>query len=262
MIRSRSTQPRAAAASTIAYSPLHLVGGDRHVHRRPDRGDDVEVGAAPASPSPRPRPRPGRAPPRAAPPRPIAPGPAGTPRGRRSAVRTPPRPGTDRRRRTRTSPSRPGSPPRRSRHRPAPDRIAPTCPSIIPLGATTCAPAAACATAIDAYRSSVASLSTEPSERQQSTVAVVGVLVQAQVGDQHGRVADLGGQPAQRHLDDPVRVVGRRAAAVLRRRDPEQHQPADAGVHRLVRGLGQRLDGVLHDPGHRRHRRRLRRSPP
>ena len=42
------------------------------------------------------------------------------------------------------------------------DLIAATWPSIIPLGATTCAPAAAWATAIDAYRSSVASLSTSP----------------------------------------------------------------------------------------------------
>ncbi len=41
-------------------------------------------------------------------------------------------------------------------------RIAPTWPSIIPLGATTSAPAAACAAAIEAYRSSVASLSTSP----------------------------------------------------------------------------------------------------
>ena len=40
--------------------------------------------------------------------------------------------------------------------------IAATCPSIIPLGATTCAPARACATAVAAYRSSVASLSTAP----------------------------------------------------------------------------------------------------
>ncbi len=45
----------------------------------------------------------------------------------------------------------------------SPDRIAPTCPSIIPLGATTRAPAAACATAIEAYRRRVASLSTSPS---------------------------------------------------------------------------------------------------
>ena len=41
--------------------------------------------------------------------------------------------------------------------------IAPTWPSIIPLGATTCAPASACATAALAYSSMVASLSTSPS---------------------------------------------------------------------------------------------------
>src|SRR5215831_19412151 len=41
-------------------------------------------------------------------------------------------------------------------------RITPTWPSIIPLGPTTCAPATACATAMDAYRSRVTSLSTSP----------------------------------------------------------------------------------------------------
>ena len=44
-------------------------------------------------------------------------------------------------------------------------RMAPTCPSIIPLGATTSAPASACTTAVRAYSAMVASLSTEPSAR-------------------------------------------------------------------------------------------------
>ena len=43
-------------------------------------------------------------------------------------------------------------------------RIAPTWPSIIPLGATMWAPAAACASAIRAYSSRVRSLSTSPSD--------------------------------------------------------------------------------------------------
>ena len=94
--------------------------------------------------------------------RPRRPGPAGRRPGRRTAGRTRRRPGTARRRPRRTWPSRrrsprPGSPPASSAA-----RIAPTWPSIIPLGATTCAPAAAWATAMDAYRSSVASLSTSP----------------------------------------------------------------------------------------------------
>ncbi|MEY9487074.1 hypothetical protein RKD26_002868 [Streptomyces calvus] len=41
-------------------------------------------------------------------------------------------------------------------------RTTPICPSIIPLGPTTWAPASACTCAISAYRSSVASLSTRP----------------------------------------------------------------------------------------------------
>src|SRR6185312_2455593 len=84
----------------------------------------------------------------------------------------------------------------------------------------------------------------------------VGVLVQAQVGHQHGVRADLGGQPPQRHLHDPGRVVRGRTAAVLRRRHAEQDQPADTRRHRLVGGLHERVEGVLHDARHGRDRRR------
>ena len=44
----------------------------------------------------------------------------------------------------------------------------------------------------------VASLSTEPIGREHAAVAVVGVLVEAQIGDEHEVVADLGAQVAQR----------------------------------------------------------------
>ena len=66
--------------------------------------------------------------------------------------------------------------------------------------------------------SSVASLSTVPSAREQAAVAVVGVLVEAEVGDQHQLVAEVVAQLAQRHAGrspsgsqapEPVGVLGR-----------------------------------------------------
>ena len=65
-----------------------------------------------------------------------------------------------------------------------------TWPSIIPLGPTTWAPARACATAIAAYRSRVASLSTRPRLVEHAAVAVVGELVEAQVGHDDEVVTD------------------------------------------------------------------------
>ena len=50
---------------------------------------------------------------------------------------------------------------------------------------------------------------------EHAAVPVVGELVQAQVGHQHGVVAELVVQPAQRHVQHAVRVVGARAARVL-----------------------------------------------
>ena len=88
-------------------------------------------------------------------------------------------------------------------------------------------------------------------------MAVVGVLVQAQVGHEHGGVAHLGGQVPERELDDAGRVVGRRAAAVLDGGNAEQDQPADARVHRLGGGLPQAVPGVLDDAGHGADRLRL-----
>ena len=55
-----------------------------------------------------------------------------------------------------------------------------------------------------------------------AAVTVVGVLVQAEVRDQHELVAELADQAPERHLDDPVRVRGARADGVLGGGDAEE----------------------------------------
>ncbi len=70
-------------------------------------------------------------------------------------------------------------------------RTAPTWPSIIPDSPSTWAPADDWASAISAYRTSVASLSTDAVLGQDPAVTVVGELVEAQVAHHDGRVADL-----------------------------------------------------------------------
>jgi hypothetical protein len=55
---------------------------------------------------------------------------------------------------------------------------------------------------------------------------------------------DLGGQVAQRQLDDAVGIIGRRAPAVLNRRDAEDDEPADARRDRLGGRLPQDLLGL------------------
>ena len=114
----------------------------RRARRRSRRGTRAR-----ASPSPCRRPRRCRARPRRAP-RGRSRRPSGSRAGRRTAARTRPRRGTARTARTRTSPRRPGSPSSAWPVSSSAARIAPTWPSIIPLGATTSAPASACATAM------------------------------------------------------------------------------------------------------------------
>ena len=142
-------------------------------------------------------------------------GPSGSRAGRRTAARTRRRRGTGRRAPTRTSPRRRGSRCRRGRCSSSAARIAPTWPSIIPDGAITSAPASACATAmlgVALERRVVVDLA---AGGEDAAVAVVGVLVEAVVGHQHERVADLVAQVAQRDLHDAVGGVGLRAARVL-----------------------------------------------
>ena len=83
---------------------------------------------------------------------------------------------------------------------------------------------------------------------------VVGVLVDAQVGDQHDVVADVAAQVGERQLDDPVGVEGAAAERILARRDAEQHHGLDAERGELGDLLAQALAGVLHDAGQRRDR--------
>ena len=136
--------------------------------------------------------------------------------------------------------------------------MAPTWPSIIPLGATTSAPASAWATAASAYRSRVASLSTVAARGEHAAVAVVGVLVEAQVGHEHERVADLVAQVAQRHLHDAVGVPGPGARGVLVARARRTgSRPGTPSVGELGHLLAEALAGVLHDAGQRGDRLRL-----
>ena len=95
-------------------------------------------------------------------------------------------------------PGRPSSrwgPPRRRRRRPGP------------------APPAGRARA-------VASLSTVPSAPQHAAVPVVGVLVEAQVGDEHHGVAEGAAQLGQRHLHDAVGIPRARPHGVFVARGP------------------------------------------
>ena len=94
-------------------------------------------------------------------------------------------------------------------------RIAPTWPSIIPLGATTSAPAIGLRDrdrAVTLERRVVVHLTRS---RQQPTVTVVGVLVEAGVGHEHDGVADVVAQVPQRDLHDAVGRIGLAPACVL-----------------------------------------------
>nr|BFE67625.1 hypothetical protein GCM10020092_009260 [Actinoplanes digitatis] len=84
---------------------------------------------------------------------------------------------------------------------------------------------------------------------QDPAVSVRGELVEAQVAHDNCRVADLGDQVAQPDVQDAVGVDAAGAGLVLGGvvGHAEQHQAADARADRLVRGLAQRLAGVLHD---------------
>ena len=80
--------------------------------------------------------------------------------------------------------------------------------------------------------SRVASLSTSPSVVEHAAVAVVGVLVEAEVGHEHEVVADLVAEVAQRDLDDAVGVPRLRALGVLVLGDAEEDDGGDAELGR------------------------------
>ena len=136
-------------------------------------------------------------------------------------------------------------------------RITATWPSIIPLGAITSAPAFAWAIAmlgVPLERGVVVHVAVGA---DQSAVPVVGVLVEAVVGHEDERVADLVAQLAQRDLHHPVRVVGAGAAGVLVLGDAEQDHRGDAEARERADLLAEALLGVLEDAGHRTDRLRV-----
>ena len=91
----------------------------------------------------------------------------------------------------------------------------------------------------------------------QAAVPVVGVLVEAVVGHEDERVADLVAQLPQRDLHHAVRVVGAGAAGVLVLGDAEEDHRGDAEPGERPDLLAEALLGVLDDAGHRRDRLRV-----
>ena len=87
-------------------------------------------------------------------------------------------------------------------------------------------------------------------------VAVVGVLVEAEVGHQDELIAHAIAQGAQGALDDAVGVVGLRPGRILRRRDAEEDQAGDAERHETLGLDDERVDRMLGLAGHGRDRRR------
>ena len=100
-------------------------------------------------------------------------------------------------------------------------------------------------------------MSTAPDAVEHAAVTVIGELVQAQVGHQHGVITELAVQSLQRDVQHAVRVVGAGPDRVLVLGHAEDHQPADTGRDGVDRGLDQALLAVLHDAGHGRDRYRL-----
>ena len=130
----------------------------------------------------------------------------------------------------------------------------PTWPSIIPDGATTSAPALGLRDRDRRVPLEGGVVVDLTGVGEQPAVAVVGVLVEAVVGHQHERVADLVAQVAQRDLHDAVGVVGARTAGVLGGGHPEEDHRGHAEVGERPHLLAEALLGVLHDARHRRHR--------
>ena len=90
-----------------------------------------------------------------------------------------------------------------------------------------------------------------------AAVAVVGVLVDAEVGDEHHLVADLGAQVGERELHDAVGIPGAGALGVLVGGHAEEDHAGDAEGGELADLLAERLAGVLHHAGQAGDRLRL-----
>lgn len=87
---------------------------------------------------------------------------------------------------------------------------------------------------------------------EDAAVAVVGVLVEAEVGHDDEVVPDLVAHGADGDLEDAVGVRPRGPVRVLLLvlRHPEEHDPGDPGLHGLHGGLPERVHRVLDDAGH------------
>ena len=130
--------------------------------------------------------------------------------------------------------------------------MAATWPSIIPLGATTWAPAAACTTARSAYSADGGVVVDLAGARDEHTaVPVVGELVETAVGHHHQVVTHRVAHGLECPPGDAVgREGGRtRRVLVLGPRQREEDDPGDAQADQAPDLLDEGGDRVLGDPG-------------
>jgi hypothetical protein len=92
---------------------------------------------------------------------------------------------------------------------------------------------------------------------EHAAVAVVGVLAQAEVGDQGDLVAEVAGEGLEGPLHDPLGRPCLGALGVLGRRHAEQQQRRDTQRGQLGGLLPQAVEGVLVVAWHRGDRDRL-----
>ena len=144
--------------------------------------------------------------------------------------------------------------------RPAPSRavrIAATWPSIIPLGATTSAPAGRLGQRHLLVELEGGVVVDGSVGAEHAAVTVIGVLVQAQVGDEHHGVAQtrcaVRPEPPARRL----RVPRARPHGVFAFGDPEQHDPGDPQRRQSLRLHDQRRHRMLEVAGQRGDRDRV-----
>ena len=140
--------------------------------------------------------------------------------------------------------------------------MAPTWPSIIPLGATTSAPAAAWASGdalVELERGVVEHVARRARARRSARGRCTrrGRDRRSARARRRRRRARHAAPPAPRRRDPRPRSPG-----VLSRRDPEEDHPRDPERHQPLGLDDQRVDGVLHLARHRRDRGRRRRCPP
>ena len=135
-------------------------------------------------------------------------------------------------------------------------RMAATCPSIMPLGATTSAPGLGLGQSdalVELERRVVEDLARRAED---AAVPVVGVLVEAEVGHEDELVTHRVAHGAQRDLHDALRVPRAAPLGVLARRDAEEDEPGHAQRDESFGLDDERVERVLHLTGHGRDRDR------